>query len=191
MADRRRMYKLRKLSKFLSLLLRHRPARFPIEMDAAGYAALDEVMHMLNGLPNFRWATRDDVQAVVDADGQRKRFELDEGRIRALYGHTALRPTYEPVTPPERLYHGTAPGNLDAIWREGLQPMQRQYVHLAHTPEGALGIGRRHARDPVLLHIAAAAAHAAGIAFYHPVKEIYLVEQMPPQYIEAQERSEA
>ncbi len=93
MTDQRRKYKLRKLSKFLSLLLRHRPARFPIEMDAAGYAALDEVMHILNGLPNFRWATRDAVQAVVDADGQRKRFELDGGRIRAL---TALRHSEKP-----------------------------------------------------------------------------------------------
>lgn len=185
MTDRRQKYKLRKLSKFISLLLRHRPARFPIEMDAAGYAELDDVMHILNGLPNFRWATRDDVQAVVDAPGQRKRLELVEGRIRALYGHTALRLTYEPVTPPERLYHGTAPGSLAAIWREGLLSMQREYVHLADTPEEALYIGRRQARDPVLLYVAAAEAHAAGIAFYRPVAEIYLADTVPPQYIEA------
>ena len=174
--------KHRKLSKFLSLLLRHRPARFPVPLDDEGYAALDEIMHILNGLPNFRWATRSDVEAVVESPG-RRRFEITGDRIRALYGHTAFRPTYEPVEPPDVLYHGTAPETREAIKREGLRPMQRQYVHLAATRETAHSIALRHTHEPVILSIDASRAHADGMAFYHPTEEIYLCAHVPATYI--------
>lgn len=174
--------KHRKLSKFLSLLLRHRPARFPIPLDDEGYADLSEIMTILNGLPNFRWATRSDVEAVVESPG-RRRFEIEGDRIRALYGHTAFHPTYEPVKPPDTLYHGTAPASLKAIRREGLRPMQRQYVHLAATTETARSIALRHTHEPVILVIDAARAHADGIGFYHPTEEIYLCEHVPAEYI--------
>lgn len=181
-------FQQRKLSKFLSLLLRHRPARFPIQLDEAGYADLGEILHILKGLPNFRWAGRADVETVVNAPG-RQRFEIQGQRIRALYGHTAFRPEYAPVAPPPVLYHGTAPENLAAICTEGLRAMARQYVHLAETPELAREIALRHTTEPVLLRVAAGAAYAAGIAFYHPTEGIYLCETVPPAYIQP-ERSE-
>lgn len=180
--DRRRDARLRKLSRFLALLLRHQPARFALPLDAEGYADLDAVLHILNGLPNFRWATRADIDALLALPG-RSRFEIVGGRIRALYGHTAIRLTYTPATPPDVLYHGTAPENLDAIRREGLQPMQRQYVHLATTPETARQIALRHSDAPVILRIDAASAHAAGVVFYHPEENIYLCEAVPAKFI--------
>lgn len=72
-----------KLRKFLTLLLVHRPARFPIPLDEEGYASLDEVLRILKGLPNFRWAGRGDVETIVAAPG-RRRFEIDAAgqRIR-------------------------------------------------------------------------------------------------------------
>ena len=182
----RRDHQLQTLARFLSMLLRHRPARFPIELDAQGYADLGQVMRILKALPNFRWASRRDIQAVLDLEGA-ERFELvatpDGDRIRALYGHTAVRPTYEPAEPPSVLYHGTAPETLPAVEREGLQPMERRYVHLTVDPETARRTGLRHAGDAVVLEIDAAAAHADGIPFYHPVEEIYLCDHIPPPYI--------
>ncbi len=180
--DRHRDARLKKLSRFLALLLRHRPARFPVAMDAEGYVALDEILHILKGLPNFRWAGRADIEAVLALPG-RRRFEIVGERIRALYGHTAIRLTYPPATPPAVLYHGTAPENLDTIWQEGLQPMQRQYVHLATTPETARHIALRYTAEPVVLEIRAADAHAAGVVFYHPEDSIYLCETMPAAFI--------
>ncbi|HNT73643.1 MAG TPA: RNA 2'-phosphotransferase [Anaerolineae bacterium] len=177
---------LQKLSKFLSLLLRHRPEKFPLALDAAGYARLADIMRILKGLPNFRWATRADVDAVLTLPG-RQRFEIvirpDGDYIRALYGHTALRPEYEAVTPPDVLYHGTTPEALETIFQEGLKPMARQYVHLAEDEATARSIALRHTHEPVILTVDAAAAHAAGIAFYHPTPLIYLVETMPPAYL--------
>lgn len=77
--------RLVKLRKFLTLLLVHRPARFPIPLDDAGYASLEEVLHILKGLPNFRWAGRTEIESLIAAPG-RWRFELDPTgqRIRAV-----------------------------------------------------------------------------------------------------------
>lgn len=100
-----------RLSKFLSLLLRHHPARFPIPMDDEGYASLDEVLRILKGLPNFRWAGRKDVEEVVAAHG-RRRFEIDpkRRRIRALHGRspaeTAGDGDMQPETNPDEPLHG-------------------------------------------------------------------------------------
>lgn len=184
----RRQGRLQRLSKFLALLLRHRPDKFPLKLDEQGFASLDEVMSILHGLPNFRWANRAEVDAVVHAAG-RRRYEVVGDRIRALYGHSALRPTYEPAVPPAVLYHGTAAEAAALISREGLHPMDRGYVHLSATPELARSTGLRHTASPVILRIRAAEAHAAGIPFYHPIPEIYLSETIPPEFIE--EQSEA
>ncbi len=188
--NRRRQAQLRRLSKFLSLLLRHRPARFPIEIDAEGYADLQEILSILNALPNFRWAGLKDVEAVLQMPG-RRRFEIVSGRIRALYGHTAIRPTYPLVQPPYYLYHGTAPENVEAIMTEGLQSMKRQYVHLSATPDTARDIALRHTRTPIILRINAAAAYAAGIPFHQPTDQIFLADEVPPDYVETDEQTTA
>lgn len=74
-----------RLSKFLALILRHQPARFGLRLDDQGWASLPEVMEILRGLPNFRWATRADVLTIVEegsGDGK-QRFEVEGERIRA------------------------------------------------------------------------------------------------------------
>lgn len=74
-----------KLSRFLGLILRHQPERFGLAMDEEGWASLAEVMEVLRGLPNFRWARRADVLQIVEegsGDGKR-RFEVNGERIRA------------------------------------------------------------------------------------------------------------
>ncbi|MBN1921092.1 MAG: RNA 2'-phosphotransferase [Anaerolineae bacterium] len=80
--------RLIKLSKFLALLLVHRSMRFPIPIDEEGYASLQQVLHILKGLPNFRWAGRGDVETLINTPG-RRRFEIDDQgtRIRARPRH--------------------------------------------------------------------------------------------------------
>ena len=87
--DQRR---LTKLSKFLALILRHQPERFGLVLNGEGWVALSEVLEILHGLPNFRWATCADVmRIVVEGSGDdKRRFEVEEGRIRATYGHTRV-----------------------------------------------------------------------------------------------------
>lgn len=184
MADARR---LTKLSRFLSLILRHQPERFGLLLDGEGWASLSEVLEILRGLPNFRWATRADVMEVVEegaGDGKR-RFEVEGNRIRARYGHSLEQPiAYEPCVPPPLLYHGTSPDALGSIRREGLKPMERQAVHLSPDPETALRVGVRHAERPVVLLVHAGEAHAAGVVFYRADEAVYLARGIPAEFLE-------
>ncbi len=186
MIDRRMV----KLSKFLALILRHQPERFALALDEEGWASLSEVMEIVQGLPNFRWATRSDVMAVVEGktgDGKR-RFEVEGGRIRARYGHSIDQPVrYDPCSPPSLLYHGTSPAVLEGIRQGGLRPMERQYVHLSPDRGTAHQVGGRHVaheQRPVVLTILAAKAHEAGIQFFRAGETVYLVERVPPAYIQ-------
>ena len=191
--ERRRLIKL---SKFLALILRHQPERFALELDDEGWASLPEVLEILRGLPNFRWATRADVMTLVeegagdDSTGLveigRRRFQVEEKRIRARYGHSLARPIrYEPCTPPPTLYHGTSPDVMDVIRREGLRPMERQYVHLSTDPDTAVQVGTRHAERPVVLTVRAADAHVAGVVFYQADEAVYLVKYIPPEFLDS------
>lgn len=178
--------RLVKLSKFLALILRHQPERFALELDEEGWTSFSEVMEIIQGLPNFRWANRSDVMRVVEegtGDGK-KRFEVKERRIRALYGHSIdQRVQYEPCTPPQRLYHGTAPGNIETIRQEGLKPMERQYVHLSPDYGTAIRVGRRHAENPTVITVRADEAHRGGVEFYHPEETVYLAKRIPPAFL--------
>ena len=183
-ADRR----LVKLSKFLALILRHQPERFALALDEEGWARLPEVMEILRGLPNFRWATRADVMRVVEegaGDGKR-RFQVEGKRIRARYGHSIEQSiVYEPCTPPAPLYHGTSLGALESIRREGLKPMGRQYVHLSPDIKTAILVGARHDEQPILLTVRAAEAHAAGVEFYRADEAVYLARYIPPEFLDS------
>jgi putative RNA 2'-phosphotransferase len=183
MADRRR---LTKLSKFLALILRHQPERFALELDDQGWTSLSEVMEILRGLPNFRWATRADVMRVVEeGTGGKHRFEVQENRIRACYGHSIAQPiVYEPCVPPPLLYHGTAPASLDGIRREGLGPMERQYVHLSPDRKTAVSVGARHAESPIVLRIRASEAREAGVVFYQADDMVYLAKHIPAEFLD-------
>ena len=187
MADPR---KLTKLSKFLSLILRHQPERFALAIDGEGWASLPEVMEILHGLPNFRWATHADVVAVVEegSGDAKQRFEVKDNRIRARYGHSLAQPiSYEPCTPPAILYHGTSQRTLAAIRSEGLRPMGRQYVHLSSDPETAMRVGARHDEQPVILAVRAADAYAGGIVFHQADKAVFLARHIPVEFVDLPE----
>ena len=184
MSDSRHLVKL---SKFLSLILRHQPERFALELDDEGWASLVEVMEILHGLPNFRWVTRADVMTVVErgAGDNKRRFEVADGRIRARYGHSLAQPIrYEPCIPPPILYHGTSPNSLDSIRREGLMPMERQYVHLSPDPETAIRVGARHDDRPVVLTVRAAEAYATGATFHRADELVYLAKRIPAEFLD-------
>jgi len=105
--------------------------------------------------------------------------------MRALYGHsTPQRLRKVPATPPTVLYHGTAPATSAVILIEGLKPMGRQYVHLSVDLETAYKVGRRKAREPVILEVAAAAAHASGVVFYEGNEQVWLADGVPALFIE-------
>jgi putative RNA 2'-phosphotransferase len=66
--------------------------------------------------------------------------------------------------------------------------MGRQVVHLSPDRETAHRVGSRHASQPVVITVRAAEAHQTGIAFYHPERDIYLSEPIPPAFLDLSEK---
>jgi len=105
---------------------------------------------------------------VVERD-EKKRYELNNNKIRAVYGHS-IKNKIDKVKciPPEILYHGTTEKAYKNIAVEGLKPMQRQYVHYSKDIETAFNVARRRTNEPILLEIEAKKASEAG-AYYDNV----------------------
>lgn len=177
-----------KLSKLMSYALRHDPGSLNLQLDENGWVALDDPGQAIAAQPNWSWVGPEHILEVIDRS-DKPRFETRGPLIRARYGHSrAARPAYPQVTPPAILYHGTPRRNLPVIRRSGLKAMSRQYVHLSPTPKLARQVGRRRDPHPALLRIRAAEAHVAGLVFGTPSgrsqDEIYLVEAVPPEFID-------
>ena len=170
-------------SKFLSLVLRHEPERVGLKLGEAGWVGVEELLQAVNrhGVA----LTLDDLRHVV-ATSDKKRFALSEDglRIRASQGHSVeVDLQYPPQTPPEILYHGTAARFLDSIRQHGLQKMERHDVHLSAETKLTLQVGGRHGK-PVLLTIRAGDMHRAGFVFRCSANGVWLVDHVPPQFIE-------
>jgi putative RNA 2'-phosphotransferase len=170
-------------SKFLSLILRHEPERVGLILGDAGWVVVDELLKALNG--HDVSLTLDELKHIV-ATSDKKRFAFREDglRIRASQGHSVeVDLEYPPQTPPELLYHGTASRFLDAIRQHGLQKMQRHDVHLSAETRVTLQVGGRHGK-PALLTIRAGDMHRAGFVFRCSANGVWLVDHVPPQFIE-------
>jgi putative RNA 2'-phosphotransferase len=180
---------LTRISKFLSLVLRHAPETIHVNVDKNGWLDIQQLIDNSNKYKNLG-LTIDIIKKVVENNDKQRFIISDDGkRIRANQGHSiTVDLELESKTPPDVLYHGTAIRFLDSIRREGLKPMKRQYVHLSRTEEMAITVGRRHGK-PVILYIDAKAMHEEGYKFYFSENKIWLVDKVPVKYIKIKEGS--
>ncbi len=175
---------LRRLSRTVAHALRHAPWLYELEVDEEGWVPVDQLLDALRRKRrSWRDLSRADLATMVVAS-EKRRYELAGDRIRALYGHSLSGKLQKaPATPPDRLFHGTAPRSLPRIMETGLLPMNRQYVHLSTTREDAREVGRRKAEEPVVLEIKAHLAHDAGVRFYRGNDRVWLADCVPPRYV--------
>lgn len=172
-------------STFLSGALRHFPDDVGLDLDAAGWADFETVVQRL--LEKYDRLDEQAVEAIVRTD-PKGRFEVDDGRIRAAYGHSVEVSLESGDTPvPDVLYHGTTPEALPSIRQQGLRPMSRQHVHLSGSVEAAGEVGRRHASEPVILAVDATAIRADGTEITKRGREVYTTDHVPPKYISRHE----
>lgn len=170
-----------KASKFLSLLLRHKPDAGGITLDAAGWARCDSVIEALRtkGHP----VTASILQEIV-AEDDKQRYTLAGHRMRANQGHSIpVDLGLVSVPPPEHLFHGTADKALWLIFRDGLLPMARQHVHLSEDVETATKVGKRHG-EPKVITVRAAQMAANGYDFYRSDNGVWLTKAVPLAYLE-------
>ncbi len=169
-------------SRKMSLVLRHKPEAIGLTLDTNGWALVTDLLNRLaaTGTP----ITRTELDTIV-AENNKKRFAFnpDGTKIRASQGHSIdVDLEFEPLTPPDELFHGTATTSVDSILATGLQSRSRQHVHLSLDLATATQVGARHGR-PVILTVDAAAMHKDGYKFYRSANDVWLTDEIPSRYL--------
>jgi putative RNA 2'-phosphotransferase len=176
-----RVADLLSLSRAVSHALRREPWLYELELDEGEWASVESVLAAFTKeRPEWADLCEADLVRMIE-DSSKRRHEVKEGRIRALYGHSIPgKVKRTPVTPPDVLYHGTAPDVIELIRSLGLLPMGRQYVHLSVDEATALEVGRRKTRKPTIVRVLAAHAHVNGIGFYEGNEKVSLAGGLCP-----------
>lgn len=172
----------KKISKFLSYVLRHHPEIIGLDLDENGWANVDELItKSTNDSQGF---TFEELNEIVETnDKKRFIFNDDKTKIRANQGHSiGVDLALKPQQPPEFLYHGTAQSNIESILERGIEKRNRQHVHLSQDQETATKVGMRHGK-PVILKINTQKMFEDRIEFYLAENDVWLTDFVDAKYI--------
>ena len=172
---------LNKTSRFISLILRHRPDTIGISLDEHGWASVEE---LLAGISKTQYIDMAMLEKIVETDSkQRYSFNEDKTLIRANQGHSIDVDVELPKKqPPVFLYHGTGEKYVSSIDEQGLIPKSRLYVHLSGDEATATIVGSRHGR-PVVYEVLASQMYHDGYEFFQSVNGVWLTKSVPVQYL--------
>ncbi|PJJ64574.1 RNA 2'-phosphotransferase [Chryseobacterium geocarposphaerae] len=172
----------KRISKFLSLILRHQPKTINLTLDENGWANVDELREKCSKR-NINFTLEELDEVVETNDKKRFIFNEDKTQIRANQGHSIdIDLALKPQQPPEFLYHGTAQTNIDSILEKGIEKRNRQHVHLSQDKETATKVGMRHGK-PVILTIRTGKMFEDGILFYLSENKVWLTDFVAAKYI--------
>ena len=170
-------------SKFLSLVLRHKPELIGMQLDPDGWLEIDALVRNANRRGNS--ITLEMLHDAVATD-DKQRFSLSEDglSIRANQGHSVpdINLNLVSTAPPDELFHGTVQKFLRPIHLHGLTKRSRNHVHLSSNPETARKVGARRGK-PVILTIAAKRMHGAGYEFFLSANQVWLTDHVPTDFI--------
>lgn len=169
------------ISRFLSLILRHKPEEIGINLDEHGWANVEELIAAVNKRYPLDMTSLEEI--VATDDKQRYSFNDDKTFIRANQGHSiAVDVELEEAEPPEYLWHGTGEKYVNDIDAQGLVSKTRLYVHLSADIETALTVGKRHG-NPVVYYIDALQMSKDGYKFYRSKNGVWLTKCVPTKYL--------
>jgi putative RNA 2'-phosphotransferase len=170
-------------SKFLSLVLRHKPEEIGLVLDQNGWASIDELIDLASA--SGTKLSRPQIESIVaNSDKQRFAISPDGMKIRANQGHSVdIALGLAPQTPPEQLYHGTATRFLESIRASGLHSASRQHVHLSSDLATAEKVGSRHGK-PVVLTVESGRMARDGHLFYVSENGVWLTDAVPACYLD-------
>ena len=173
---------LTKASRYISLLLRHKPQVGDLTLDEHGWCDVPSLIIAVEKRNcGFDMNTLEEI--VRTDEKQRYSFNEDKTLIRANQGHSIpVDVELTELTPPDILYHGTATKNVDSIQKTGLQHMSRLYVHLSLDYETAIKVGSRHGKAIVFV-VNTKKMHDDGFIFYRSTNGVWLTKDVPPQYL--------
>ena len=174
---------LKNTSKFISLVLRHKPETIGIALDEHGWA---DVSELINGINRSEGHTLDMglLEEIVRTDEkQRYSFNEEHTLIRANQGHSIpVDVELEEKIPPDILWHGTGEKYVSSIDAQGLISKSRLYVHLSSDMETARKVGSRHGK-PVIYEIDCRGMAKDGYHFFLSANHIWLTKEVPVRYL--------
>lgn len=172
-------------SKYISLILRHKPEIIGITLDEHGWANVED---LIAGIQKTQPMDRDLLEEIVQTDSkQRYSFNEDGTLIRANQGHSIpVDVELSVVEPPEILWHGTGEKYVLSIDKKGLLAKSRLYVHLSGDKDTAENVGKRHGK-PVIYKVLSGEMVRDGYSFYRSVNGVWLTKIVPVEYLEKQQ----
>ncbi|MEO5915952.1 MAG: RNA 2'-phosphotransferase [Luteolibacter sp.] len=175
-----------KISRFLSLVLRHQPETIGITLAEDGWTNVDELIAAMN--KHGQHLDFETLELVVETNDKKRFAFSDDGEmIRANQGHSVeVNLGYQPTPPPEILYHGTVARFLPSIREGGIQKGQRHQVHLSVSLDVANTVGKRRGQ-PVILTVRAREMNVAGHDFYISTNGVWLTDFVPAAFIDFEE----
>lgn len=176
------MKDLTRISKFLSLVLRHKPEEAGLIMSHDGYVSVDKLVEVFD--KRYNGFTKETLDEIVRTDNkQRYSYNEDETMIRANQGHSIkVDIGLKEQIPPDVLYHGTATKYTSMIDEIGLISKSRLHVHLSKDIETASLVGCRHG-ELVIYEVNAKKMHEDGIKFYLSLNGVWLTDKVPVKYL--------
>ncbi len=175
-----------KISKFLSLVLRHNPVLIGLELDVNGWASVTELLGKMKSKGHN--ISLEDLKYLVETNSKKRfTFSDDFKKIRANQGHSIeVDLGYIKQVPPPVLFHGTAEKNLDLILKDGIKKMKRHHVHLSHDITTARKVGMRHGK-PVIINIDAKGMTEQGFDFFLSTNDVWLTDFVPAEFVRVNE----
>ena len=173
--------KLNDVSKYIALILRHKPETIGISLDEHGWADVNE---LIKGISKTYEFDMDMLEEIVATDNkQRYSFNEDHTLIRANQGHSIpVDVELEEVVPPETLFHGTGEKYTASIDEQGLISKSRLYVHLSDDRESAVKVGQRHGK-PVVYVVKSGEMYKDGYVFFRSVNRVWLTKEVPIKFL--------
>ena len=180
------MMPLQSTSRFISLILRHKPETIGITLDEHGWA---DVRELIAGVSRTHPLTMELLEEIVRTDEkQRYSFNEDHTLIRANQGHSVpVDVELQKAVPPDVLYHGTGEKYCLSIRKEGLIPKSRLYVHLSRDVQTAVSVGQRHGK-PVVFTVDARGMAQDGCEFFLSANGVWLTKRVPARDLTACEK---
>ena len=163
-------------SKYLALILRHKPELVNVELMKDGWVDLQKLIRNTD-------FTMNELEDIVKSDNKgRYQFSIDKKYIRAVQGHSKkVDIEFKEFIPDKDLYHGTSERFLKSILKDGIKKMSRQYVHLSINKDIAINVGKRHGK-PIVIEINAIEMRNDGYKFFIADNGVILTDYVPTKY---------
>ena len=176
------MMNLTDKSKYMALLLRHKPEKENLTLDKDGYTDVQSLLKALD-------IDFDTLEEIVKTDNKgRYSFNDNKTKIRANQGHSVKNVDikFNLYNGKNVLYHGTATKYLKGIEEKGLIPGTRQYVHLSLDLETAKKVSMRHAKSEslmVIYEVDVEKMKKDGFKLFISDNNVILTKNVPKKYL--------